>query len=394
MSSQIAILFYLKTNIDLVCKGAAMEEVKQRFPLKLVGLTGEHQGKEIVLDRERSSIGTKKGFHVRLTQDGKVKGFHAVIEKREGSYVLTPKQGTTWVDGRAIKGPVLLEHGHHLRVGDTEFLVQKHWHPLFTDEEANNFFKKIAGENHQIFPIQLKRKIYSNLLFEQATKLNLIYGTPVREIGLAAKNAAEIIEKLEKAGLKGLGEKIVGTAVKRAQKALTASGSVEALQRLAFASNQLHLVLRQAEKYTYSDLKKNYSITQISKIADSLNQDIQEADPQKTIEAIQSTGLNFDVKVRPHGELVLVLYSPIRRRDVKKLENEIGWKVSRQEYAERTATDVVTHLFSSALDPNHFEWGREHPHPKKLQIAFFPRSIEAEHLLERIALSIEKKQKK
>ncbi|MEW5955232.1 MAG: FHA domain-containing protein [Candidatus Micrarchaeota archaeon] len=375
-----------------------MEVPEAKFPLKLIGLAGELEGKEIILDRPRSSIGTRKGFHIRLTRDRKIAAVHATIENKDFSYSLGPTESLTFVNGNLIYDTTPLKHGDHIRVGHTEFLVQKHWEPAFTADEAEKFFRETIGKGHELFPAQLKKTLYRGLLLERATRFDLIQGTrPLREASLAsaAKSAAEILERLEKAGLAGVGRKIVAKAMQSAQAAATAADSQETLQRLPIISQQVLHILEQAGKYTYSDLRTAYRDKQIRKLLDFLTPDIRKSDPQEITKALAGLPLQATVELRGTTRTpALVLSVPkIRRSDLNRMKAEIGWRATNAEYSDRVATDVTTNLFSSVLDASHFDWGVERPSSRSFNIAFFPHTTEAERLLKRISAALEKQRK-
>ena len=338
---------------------------KSRFPLKLIGIQGELKGSEFVLNRERSSIGSKKGFHIRLLKDPRIIAFHATIDRHEGpggfSYSISPQDGLVFLNQRLLLDRQPLKHGDEIKVGNTKFVLQKHYEPEFTAQEMQDFFLKTAGKAHFWFPPELKRKIYSAWTIEKAT--GYMFQDRMRESQIAqvADAAETIVSSLDKAGAAGTGHEIIRNVMEKASKAFTPSESIHVLQSLVPIARQLPAVVKQRAAYTYSELAKTYFNDQVKKLAAFPDQELSKAKTPPEIAAeIQARGVTPEVQTRD-SEPTLVLKLPeIKRGDLKAMENEIGWEVDSAQYAERFAIDTANDLFSSVLDSRHFDWWLEH----------------------------------
>ncbi|NYZ75410.1 FHA domain-containing protein [Candidatus Micrarchaeota archaeon] len=369
---------------------------KSRFPLKLVGIEGELKGKEIVLNREHSSIGTKKGFHIRLLKDRRIDAFHATIERREGpngfAYSISPRDGLVFLNHDFIFDRRPLKYGDEIKVGRTKFVLQKHYQPEFTDQEVQDFFLKTAGTAHVWFPPALKKKIYSAWTVEKATGYFLPDRLKENEIAQAATAAETIVSALEKAGATGVGHKIVNSVMKKANEAITPSEAINALESLVPIAKQIPSIVNQSEAYTYSDLAKKYLDDQVKKLAAFPDQELDKTKtPPEIIKEIHARGVTPEIQTRS-GEPTLVLTLPeITPRDMRAMKAEIGWEAEYPQYAARIATDTATDLFSSTLDARHFDWWLEHEKTttkKGWSLVVSPRTNEGTRLLAKMRTTI------
>lgn len=94
--------------------------------LQLVVLNGAEKGTRIQLDRANVLIGRDKSCDLQL-RDSFVSRHHCWVEQEAGEWYardLGSRNGT-WLNGRRIKLPTLLEAGMELKVGHVQLRVEE-----------------------------------------------------------------------------------------------------------------------------------------------------------------------------------------------------------------------------------------------------------------------------
>jgi len=360
--------------------------MEEKPKLKLVGLAGELEGKEVMLDRATSTIGSRKGIHVTLARDKTVVPSHAVIENKEGNYRVSPTGGQVFVNGKPAGKNTPVKHGDHLRVGETEFILREHF-PI--EERAEAMFKETLGPAHALFPREVKTKLFEAPFNEE----NLLQGT-TREIDLktAAQAAQEILSKLREAGFEKHGATIVSQVMHAAKQAPDSWEAVDAVSHLYPAARQVQHILE-----TSSDAETTEK--QVEQVKHFVKQDIRNTTSLKLADELEKLPLKAEVADSAEGNKFLLLaIPPITNADLRAAGEDKP--ISHEEYAKRVAVQATTQLFSTALDSRHFKWEVEHPFTlttnldaagRNWRVAITPDSEQASRLLQKLGLELKKR---
>lgn len=365
-----------------------MIQMEEKPRLKLVGLNGELEEKEIVLDRATSTIGSRKGIHVTLARDKTVVPSHAVIENREGTYRVSPMGGQVFVNGKPAGKNTQIKHGDHLRFGETEFIVRDHY-PL--EERAEALFKEALGPAHALFPGGVKTKLFEAPFTDE----HVLQGT-TGEINLktAAQAAQQIIAKLREAGLEKHGKTIVAEAMQAAEKAPDSWEAVDAV-------SHLYPVARQVEQILETNPDAETAEAQVKKLTGFFKQDIRNSTSLKLADFLEKLPLKATMATTAGEEkrLLVLALPPITDADLRAAAED-GKKPTHEQYAKRVAVNATTELFSKALDARHFKWELDHPFTlttsldaagRNWRVAISPESDEARQLLEKLSLELAKR---